>query len=182
MSRLIFIFYNFYYYSENILTLMAIVSAPDTTLGHLRPHIKAFLNPAFQLSTKSSSETKKNIEMYVTTCSLSASRSLVESSSTRISGFRIRALAMAIRCFWPPDTLPPFSPASSKYRARHWELIAMYIIMTSEILVYKGLIVYHGRNNFNLLFYTCTVYLKKKNLLCEKLSQMKIWFHYWIKI
>lgn len=56
--------------------------------------------------------------MYVTTCSLSASRSLVESSRTSICGFRIRALAMAILCFWPPDTLPPFSPASSEYRAK----------------------------------------------------------------
>ncbi len=52
----------------------------------------------------------------LTLCSLSVSRELVASSSTRICGFWIRALAMAIRCFWPPETWPPFSPASDKHK------------------------------------------------------------------
>ena len=44
------------------------------------------------------------------TFSLSVSSALVASSRSRIFGFRIRALAMAIRCFWPPLSCDPFLP------------------------------------------------------------------------
>lgn len=37
-----------------------------------------------------------------TECSLSASRALVASSKIRMDGSLMRALAIAIRCFWPP--------------------------------------------------------------------------------
>lgn len=50
-----------------------------------------------------------------TTRSDSASRALVASSSTRMLGFLIRARAMAMRCFWPPDSVAPRSPGSELY-------------------------------------------------------------------
>lgn len=50
-----------------------------------------------------------------TTRSDSASRALVASSSTRMLGFLIRARAMAIRCFWPPDSVAPRSPELELY-------------------------------------------------------------------
>jgi len=40
----------------------------------------------------------------------SESSALVASSSKSIAGFLIIALAMAIRCFWPPDNNAPRSP------------------------------------------------------------------------
>mmetsp|Transcript_5946 Transcript_5946/g.13010 ORF Transcript_5946/g.13010 Transcript_5946/m.13010 type:complete len:94 (+) Transcript_5946:1755-2036(+) len=42
----------------------------------------------------------------------SESRAEVASSRRRILGFFTRALAMAIRCFWPPESCPPPSPTS----------------------------------------------------------------------
>ena len=45
-----------------------------------------------------------------TSVSDSESRALVASSSKRIIGFLIIALAMAIRCFCPPDKSDPRSP------------------------------------------------------------------------
>lgn len=45
----------------------------------------------------------------------SESKSLVALSNIRILGCLINALAMAMRCFWPPDTCPPFSPASVQH-------------------------------------------------------------------
>ncbi len=50
-----------------------------------------------------------------TTDSLWVSRADVASSRSRISGFRTRALAMAILCFWPPDNWAPRSPTSVLY-------------------------------------------------------------------
>mmetsp|Transcript_5289 Transcript_5289/g.8499 ORF Transcript_5289/g.8499 Transcript_5289/m.8499 type:complete len:99 (+) Transcript_5289:345-641(+) len=47
-----------------------------------------------------------------TTFSLSLSSALVASSSNRMLGFLIMARAMATRCFWPPESCPPFSPTS----------------------------------------------------------------------
>ena len=37
---------------------------------------------------------------------------LVASSNTSMEGFLISALAMAILCFWPPDTVTPLSPST----------------------------------------------------------------------
>mmetsp|Transcript_69515 Transcript_69515/g.154987 ORF Transcript_69515/g.154987 Transcript_69515/m.154987 type:complete len:102 (-) Transcript_69515:18-323(-) len=45
-----------------------------------------------------------------TTCSDSASRADVASSSSRTFGSINRARAMAIRCFWPPLSCTPRSP------------------------------------------------------------------------
>lgn len=45
-----------------------------------------------------------------TTASLSLSKADVAMSSSRILGFRIRARAIAILCFWPPLSWPPPSP------------------------------------------------------------------------
>mmetsp|Transcript_39312 Transcript_39312/g.45115 ORF Transcript_39312/g.45115 Transcript_39312/m.45115 type:complete len:135 (-) Transcript_39312:138-542(-) len=39
-----------------------------------------------------------------------SSSALVASSSSRILGLRMTALAMATRCFWPPDNLLPPTP------------------------------------------------------------------------
>ena len=44
------------------------------------------------------------------TFSDSESRAEVASSNSKMDGFRIRARAMATRCFWPPDNCVPFSP------------------------------------------------------------------------
>mmetsp|Transcript_21190 Transcript_21190/g.31528 ORF Transcript_21190/g.31528 Transcript_21190/m.31528 type:complete len:100 (-) Transcript_21190:1231-1530(-) len=44
-----------------------------------------------------------------------ASSALVASSSSKIVGLRSSALAIAIRCFWPPDNLNPLSPTSVSY-------------------------------------------------------------------
>mmetsp|Transcript_25811 Transcript_25811/g.85023 ORF Transcript_25811/g.85023 Transcript_25811/m.85023 type:complete len:206 (+) Transcript_25811:1390-2007(+) len=45
-----------------------------------------------------------------TTRSLSLSSADVASSSSRIAGCLMTARAMAMRCFWPPDSLPPPRP------------------------------------------------------------------------
>mmetsp|Transcript_30852 Transcript_30852/g.48349 ORF Transcript_30852/g.48349 Transcript_30852/m.48349 type:complete len:166 (-) Transcript_30852:2198-2695(-) len=45
----------------------------------------------------------------------SLSRALVASSSRRMLGFLIIARAIAMRCFCPPESLPPFSPTSVLY-------------------------------------------------------------------
>uniref|UniRef100_A0A1L8D777 Uncharacterized protein n=2 Tax=Nyssomyia neivai TaxID=330878 RepID=A0A1L8D777_9DIPT len=47
--------------------------------------------------------------------SLSISRADVASSSRRIRGFRMRALAMATRCFCPPESCVPLSPRRVSY-------------------------------------------------------------------
>mmetsp|Transcript_12835 Transcript_12835/g.21024 ORF Transcript_12835/g.21024 Transcript_12835/m.21024 type:complete len:157 (-) Transcript_12835:1488-1958(-) len=50
------------------------------------------------------------------TCrSLSLSRALVASSSSKILGSLTRARAIAIRCFWPPLSCTPPSPTSVSY-------------------------------------------------------------------
>uniref|UniRef100_A0A7N0UNH1 Uncharacterized protein n=1 Tax=Kalanchoe fedtschenkoi TaxID=63787 RepID=A0A7N0UNH1_KALFE len=45
----------------------------------------------------------------------SASRALVASSRSSIFGLFSRVLAMAILCFWPPDSWQPFPPTSVSY-------------------------------------------------------------------
>mmetsp|Transcript_63720 Transcript_63720/g.93325 ORF Transcript_63720/g.93325 Transcript_63720/m.93325 type:complete len:99 (+) Transcript_63720:1160-1456(+) len=47
-----------------------------------------------------------------TTASDLLSSADVASSSSRIAGFLMSARAMATRCFWPPESLPPLSPTS----------------------------------------------------------------------
>mmetsp|Transcript_70101 Transcript_70101/g.194929 ORF Transcript_70101/g.194929 Transcript_70101/m.194929 type:complete len:91 (+) Transcript_70101:2241-2513(+) len=47
--------------------------------------------------------------------SLSVSRALVASSSNKILGSRIMALAIATRCFWPPLSVAPRSPTAVSY-------------------------------------------------------------------
>ncbi len=46
----------------------------------------------------------------ICTFSDSVSSAEVASSSRRIAGFLTRALAMATRCFWPPESWAPLSP------------------------------------------------------------------------
>ena len=48
-------------------------------------------------------------------CSVSISRAEVESSSTSTGVFLARALAMVIRCFWPPESPTPRSPITVSY-------------------------------------------------------------------
>mmetsp|Transcript_81269 Transcript_81269/g.169831 ORF Transcript_81269/g.169831 Transcript_81269/m.169831 type:complete len:96 (-) Transcript_81269:3634-3921(-) len=48
-----------------------------------------------------------------TTFSEVESRAEVASSKRRIFGFLIKARAMAQRCFWPPESLPPLLPTVS---------------------------------------------------------------------
>lgn len=40
---------------------------------------------------------------------------LVASSKIKIDGFFNKALAIAIRCFWPPESCVPFSPTCVLY-------------------------------------------------------------------
>mmetsp|Transcript_65477 Transcript_65477/g.147730 ORF Transcript_65477/g.147730 Transcript_65477/m.147730 type:complete len:101 (+) Transcript_65477:874-1176(+) len=47
-----------------------------------------------------------------TTRSLSLSSALVASSRSKIAGFLMIARAIATRCFWPPESLPPPPPTS----------------------------------------------------------------------
>ena len=49
------------------------------------------------------------------TFSDSESNADVASSSNKIDGFRTNALAIATRCFWPPDNWVPFSPTRVWY-------------------------------------------------------------------
>lgn len=49
------------------------------------------------------------------TFSLSLSRAEVASSNNKIFGCRRRALAIAIRCFWPPESCVPLSPTRVLY-------------------------------------------------------------------
>lgn len=69
--------------------------------------------PSFSGSVETSSSGKG--AMRLTKYSDSASSALVASSSNRIVGFLIKARAMAIRCFWPPDNWVPLSPHSVSY-------------------------------------------------------------------
>jgi len=50
-----------------------------------------------------------------TKCSDSESNAEVASSRRRILGFWIRALAIAIRCFWPPERAEPLVPTIVSY-------------------------------------------------------------------
>jgi hypothetical protein len=50
-----------------------------------------------------------------TSFSDSESSALVASSRRRMAGFLIIALAIAIRCFWPPDKSAPLSPICKEY-------------------------------------------------------------------
>ncbi|KAL5722706.1 hypothetical protein ACHQM5_006192 [Ranunculus cassubicifolius] len=66
----------------------------------------------------------------------SASRALVASSSNSIVGSLSTALAIAIRCFWPPDSCTPRSPtgvlyASGKLLTNPCTLAARAASMTS---------------------------------------------------
>lgn len=51
----------------------------------------------------------------IITFSLSVSKADVASSNNRILGFLTNALAMAILCFWPPDSCTAFSPSLVLY-------------------------------------------------------------------
>jgi hypothetical protein len=50
------------------------------------------------------------LSAWLTRVSDSASRALVASSRMRMSGFFISARAMAMRCFWPPESCVPLAP------------------------------------------------------------------------
>mmetsp|Transcript_84432 Transcript_84432/g.123513 ORF Transcript_84432/g.123513 Transcript_84432/m.123513 type:complete len:98 (-) Transcript_84432:37-330(-) len=56
--------------------------------------------------------TRKLSSAACTMPSLSVSSALVASSSNSTDGFLIMARAIAMRCFCPPDSCPPFSPTS----------------------------------------------------------------------
>mmetsp|Transcript_3629 Transcript_3629/g.2688 ORF Transcript_3629/g.2688 Transcript_3629/m.2688 type:complete len:87 (-) Transcript_3629:669-929(-) len=56
---------------------------------------------------------KESIAFCTTACDSSSSE-LVASSSSNIFGFLIIALAIAILCFCPPDSLFPFIPQTLK--------------------------------------------------------------------
>ena len=56
-----------------------------------------------------------------TSFSLSLSRAEVASSSSSMRGLRTSALAMATRCFWPPDSWAPRSPTIVSYPCKHTE-------------------------------------------------------------
>ena len=51
------------------------------------------------------------VSVVLTASSVAGSRAEVGSSRINSPGFRTSARAMATRCFWPPESLPPRSPA-----------------------------------------------------------------------
>jgi len=55
-----------------------------------------------------------------TICSLAASNALVASSRRRIAGRFTSALAIAIRCFCPPDKATPLVPTLVSYPSGNW--------------------------------------------------------------
>mmetsp|Transcript_82216 Transcript_82216/g.163847 ORF Transcript_82216/g.163847 Transcript_82216/m.163847 type:complete len:187 (-) Transcript_82216:1115-1675(-) len=68
--------------------------------------------------------------------SLSLSSADVASSSKSTAGFLMIARAMATRCFWPPDSLPPFRPTSVWYwlaRMPEMKPCALAILAASSI-------------------------------------------------
>lgn len=52
------------------------------------------------------------LRVYSTYYSVVRSNALVASSSNKIFGLRMTALAMAILCFWPPESCAPFEPTT----------------------------------------------------------------------
>mmetsp|Transcript_34964 Transcript_34964/g.73752 ORF Transcript_34964/g.73752 Transcript_34964/m.73752 type:complete len:132 (+) Transcript_34964:188-583(+) len=86
---------------------------------------------------------------------LSLSNAAVASSSTRIFGSRIIARAIAIRCFWPPDSKPPPGPTSVLYPSdrsmiKSWACAALQADMISSSLA----------PGFPSRIFCCTVPLK----------------------
>lgn len=85
-----------------------------------------------------------------TTRSDSASNALVASSRIKMLGFLIRARAIAIRCFWPPDRVTPRSPEDLTFLKKNiWKLIHFilgYIFNCSEITLISE------KKHFNYLF------------------------------
>jgi len=74
-----------------------------------------------------------------TSCSDPASSALVASSRSSIVGFFNMALAMATRCFWPPDSCTPLSPTSVLYwrgslSIKAWALDAFAIAVISAMV------------------------------------------------
>lgn len=55
---------------------------------------------------------RRAVRAELTSVSDSASRAEVASSRMRISGFLTRARAMAMRCFWPPESWAPRAPTA----------------------------------------------------------------------
>jgi hypothetical protein len=60
---------------------------------------------------------------WLTRVSDSASRAEVASSRIRISGSLSRARAMAMRCFWPPESWVPRAPAAVS-RPSGWDFVS----------------------------------------------------------
>mmetsp|Transcript_9271 Transcript_9271/g.18898 ORF Transcript_9271/g.18898 Transcript_9271/m.18898 type:complete len:179 (+) Transcript_9271:2940-3476(+) len=73
-----------------------------------------------------------------TSRSLRASRADVASSRSKIDGRRTRALAMAILCFCPPDSIAPRSPmtvsyCSGSFMMKSWQFAIFAASMMSSI-------------------------------------------------
>ena len=73
--------------------------------------------------------------------SLSASRALVASSNSKTLGSIRSALAIAILCFWPPESLNPRSPTtvryfSGKFSMKSWAL-AIFCSCRNSVSIYN---------------------------------------------
>lgn len=66
----------------------------------------------------------KRARAWFTSVSDSASRAEVASSRMRMSGSLSRARAMAMRCFWPPDSWVPRAPAAVS-RPSGWKGVSL---------------------------------------------------------
>ena len=82
----------------------------------------------------------EQINLTCTRYSLSESRALVASSNSRTLGFINRALAIAILCFWPPESLSPRSPTTVSYfsgndTTKSWALAIFCFISTPLVLL-----------------------------------------------
>ena len=82
----------------------------------------------------------KNTQWTFFTFSHSVSRADVASSSKSIRGFFINALAIAIRCFCPPDSWVPLSPTKVSYpcrnRARYISALRSSTVAIGRCLAY----------------------------------------------
>ncbi len=84
--------------------------APDGPSEHLLPHIP----------TQGASPVHTHLMALLNTCCPTrASKADSGSSSSTTSALAYSARAMAMRCFWPPDTLVPRSPGGGERDARN---------------------------------------------------------------
>mmetsp|Transcript_4237 Transcript_4237/g.6693 ORF Transcript_4237/g.6693 Transcript_4237/m.6693 type:complete len:106 (-) Transcript_4237:517-834(-) len=70
--------------------------------------------------------------------SLSASRAEVASSKSKSLGSFIKALAMAILCFCPPDSRTPFSPTAVSSPCSNFDMNSQALALIAAFLTFSS--------------------------------------------